>query len=161
MTIPGLSKKRRNRSIASYGLRASVIALFCLAATSTGAQQSNAAAPQPRVIEVTADHDSQYRIHGQSKPVITVTAGEPLTLRITAIKAKTKNRDGSVHGFALLRAKDRHPVASWDFTLRPGLNEFKAIAPAEPGDYEVVCTVICSEDHEQMSMKFIVLPGSD
>ena len=31
-------------------------------------------------------------------------------------------------------------------------------APNEPGAYEVVCTVICSEDHEGMHMKFTVLP---
>ena len=28
----------------------------------------------------------------------------------------------------------------------------------EPGVYEVVCTVICSEDHEGMHMKFTVVP---
>ncbi len=158
MTILALSKNRRYRSTA-HRLRGILLAILCSATSPMGAQQTAPVAPQPRVIEVTADHDSQYRIRGQSNPVITVTAGESLTLRITAIKAKTKNRDGSVHGFALLRAKDRHPVAGWDFTLRPGMNEFKATAPAEPGEYEVVCTVICSEDHEQMTMKFIVLPA--
>lgn len=160
MTIPTFSRNRPDRSIA-HGLCGVAIAVFCLAASSVRAGQSATAASQPRVIEVTADHDSQYRIHGQSKPVITVTAGEPLTLRITAIKAKSKNKDGSIHGFALLRGKDHHPVDGWDFALRPGLNEFKAVAPAEPGDYVVVCTVICSEDHEQMSMKLVVLPGGN
>jgi heme/copper-type cytochrome/quinol oxidase subunit 2 len=122
--------------------------------------QAAAASAPPRVIEVTADRDSQYRIHGQSRPVITVTAGERLTLRITAIKAKSRNKDGSVHGFSLLRAKDHQPVTGWEFLLHPGLNEFAATAPEEPGDYLVVCTVICSEDHEQMNMKFVVLPGA-
>jgi len=131
----------------------------CATASSGGACQSAPSAAPPRVIEVTADHDSQYRIHGQSKPVITVTAGELLVLRITAIKAKSRNKDGSVHGFSLLRAKDRQPVPGWDFLLHPGVNEFTLSAPAEPGNYEIVCTVICSEDHEQMSMKFIVLPS--
>jgi heme/copper-type cytochrome/quinol oxidase subunit 2 len=123
------------------------------------ATQSASQAPQPRVIEVTADHDSQYRIHGQTRQVITVTAAEPLVLRITAIKAKSHNRDGSVHGFSLLHAKSRQLVPGWDFLLHPGMNEFSVTAPAEPGDYEVVCTVICSDDHEQMNMKFVVLPS--
>ncbi|MGH9745635.1 MAG: hypothetical protein ACRD59_05940 [Candidatus Acidiferrales bacterium] len=122
-------------------------------------RQSASATVQPRVIEVTADRDSQYRIHGQSRAVISVTAGEPLLLRITAVKAKSRNRDGSVHGFSLLRTKDHQPVPGWEFLLHPGMNEFPATAPAEPGDYQVVCTVICSEDHEQMNMKLVVLPG--
>jgi hypothetical protein len=114
--------------------------------------------PQPRVIELTADHDSRYRIAGQAKPTITATASEALILRITAIRAKTRNRDGSVHGFTLLRAKDRSPVPGWDFLLQPGVQEFTVTAPEEPGEYEVVCTVICSGEHEGMNMKFIVLP---
>lgn len=158
MTIFALARNRVNRSIA-HSSRGIAIAVLCLAASPLCAGQAATAASQPRVIEVTADGDSQYRIHGQSKPVITVTAGEPLTLRITAIKAKSKNRDGSIHGFALLRAKDHHPVDGWDFALRPGINVFNATAPYEPGEYVVVCTVICSEDHEQMNMKFVVLPS--
>src|SRR2546427_8194360 len=46
-----------------------------------------------------------------------------ITLRITAKKAKNLNRDGSVHGFTLLRAKDRKPVPDWDFLLKPGIQE--------------------------------------
>jgi heme/copper-type cytochrome/quinol oxidase subunit 2 len=130
-----------------------------LVAHSPKAAQSATVGPQPRVIEVTADHDSQYRIHGQTRQVITVTAGEPLVLRITAIKAKSHNRDGAVHGFSLLHEKSRQLVPGWDFLLHPGMNEFSATAHTEPGDYEVVCTVICSDDHEQMSMKFVVLPS--
>jgi hypothetical protein len=122
--------------------------------------QSPAQSPaQPRVIEVTADHDSRYRIAGMAKPAITVTQGEPLILRITAIRAKTRNRDGSIHGFSLLRAKDHSLVEGWDFLLQPGVQEFNVVAPSEPGEYEVVCTVICSGNHEGMNMKFIVLPN--
>ena len=111
-----------------------------------------------RVIEVTAGHDSRYKMQGQKEPVITVKAGEQICLRITAKKAKNLNRDGSIHGFSLLRAKDRKPVAEWDFLLKPGTQEFTLAAPEEPGEYVVVCTVICSQDHEGMSMKFVVLP---
>ena len=113
----------------------------------------------PHLIEVLADHDSRYKIQGQSKPTITVTAGEKVLLRITAIRAKERNRDGSIHGFSLLRPKDHKPVPGWELLLKPGTQEFALTAPAEPGEYQVVCTVICSEGHEQMNLKFIVEPG--
>lgn len=114
--------------------------------------------PQGRVIEVLADHDSRYKMEGQKQPVITAKAGELITLRITARKAKNVNRNGDVHGFTLLRLKDRMPVAEWDFTVKPGTHDFTLEAPKEPGEYLVVCTVVCSQDHEGMTMKFVVLP---
>jgi heme/copper-type cytochrome/quinol oxidase subunit 2 len=113
---------------------------------------------QVHVIEVTADSDSRYKITGQRAPEITVKAGEPLLLRVTANKGKSWNRDGSIHGFTLLRAKDRTKVEGWDLLFKPGKQEFQLTAPDEPGAYEVVCTVICSEDHEGMHMKLTVLP---
>jgi heme/copper-type cytochrome/quinol oxidase subunit 2 len=113
---------------------------------------------QAHVIEVTADRDSRYRISGQRTPEITVKAGEQILLRVTANRGKSWNRDGSIHGFTLLRAKDRTHVEGWDLLLKPGKQEFALTAPSEPGEYEVVCTVICSEDHEGMHMKFTVLP---
>jgi len=116
------------------------------------------AGEQPRVIELTADKDSRYKIAGQKTPSITVKAGEQILLRVTANRAKTWNRDGSIHGFTLLRAKDRTRVDGWDLLFKPGTQEVLMTAPAEPGDYEAVCTVICSEDHEGMHMKFTVLP---
>lgn len=113
---------------------------------------------QARVIEITADSDSRYKIGGQRIPEITVKAGEKILLRVTARRAKSWNRDGSIHGFTLLRAKDRTRVDGWDLLFRPGTQEFLLTAPNEPGAYEVVCTVICSEEHEGMHMKFTVLP---
>ena len=113
---------------------------------------------QARVIEVLADKDSHFKMTGQSHPEITVKAGEPLVLRINARKGKTWNRDGAVHGFTLLRAKDHSKVPGWDLELKAGTQEFTLTAPTEPGDYEVLCTVICSDDHEGMRMKFVVLP---
>jgi heme/copper-type cytochrome/quinol oxidase subunit 2 len=110
------------------------------------------------VIEVLADKDSRYKIAGEKKPEITVKAGEQILLRITARKGKSWNRDGSIHGFSLLRAKDRSKVAGWDLLLRPGKQEFPMTAPDEPGEYVVVCTVVCSEEHEGMFMKFVVKP---
>jgi heme/copper-type cytochrome/quinol oxidase subunit 2 len=116
------------------------------------------ASAEPRVIEITADSDSRYKIAGQRVPEITVNAGEQVLLRVTAHRGKSWNRDGSIHGFALLRARDRTKVEGWDLLFKPGRQEFLLTAPDEPGAYEVVCTVICSEDHEGMHMKFTVLP---
>lgn len=116
------------------------------------------AAAQARVIEVTADSDSRYKIAGMHSPEITVKAGEQILLRVTAHRGKSWNRDGSVHGFTLLRAKDRTRVEGWDLLFKPGKQEFLLTAPSEPGEYEVVCTVICSEEHEGMHMKFTVQP---
>jgi len=113
---------------------------------------------QARVIEVLADKDSRYKIAGQSTREIVVKASEPVVLRITARKGHSWNRDGSIHGFALLRAKDRTKVPGWDFLLKAGTQDLALTAPAEPGEYVVVCTVICSEDHEGMHLKFVVLP---
>jgi heme/copper-type cytochrome/quinol oxidase subunit 2 len=131
--------------------------MFVLAMFAFGVVSSFATA-QTRLIEVIADKDSRYKIPGQRTPEITVKAGEPLLLRVTARRGKTWNRDGSVHGFSLLRAKDRTRVEGWDLLLKPGTQEFSLVAPREPGEYEVVCTVICSQDHEGMHMKFTVQP---
>jgi heme/copper-type cytochrome/quinol oxidase subunit 2 len=116
------------------------------------------ASAQSHVIELVADSDSRYKIAGERTPEITVKAGEQVLLRVTARKGKSWNRDGSIHGFTLLRAKDRSKVEGWDLLLKPGKQEFVLTAPIEPGEYEVVCTVICSEEHEGMHMKFTVLP---
>jgi heme/copper-type cytochrome/quinol oxidase subunit 2 len=116
------------------------------------------ASAQTHIIEVTADSDSRYKIAGQRTPEITVKAGEQVLLRVTAHRGKSWNRDGSIHGFSLLRAKDRTKVDGWDLLFKPGKQEFLLTVPNEPGEYEVVCTVICSEDHEGMHMKFTVLP---
>lgn len=116
------------------------------------------AVAQTRVIEILADKDSRYKIAGQKDPEIIAKPGEALLLRITAKKAKNKNRDGSIHGFTLLRAKDRTRVPGWDFLLKPGTQEFQVTAPTEPGEYVVVCTVICSDEHDGMHMKFLVQP---
>ena len=113
---------------------------------------------QPRVIEVLADKDSRFKMSASGKPEIRVTAGEQIVLRVTARKGKTWNRDGAIHGFTLLRAKDHAKVPGWDLELKPGVQEFTLVAPGEPGEYEVLCTVICSDDHESMRMKFVVLP---
>ncbi len=119
---------------------------------------SQFASAQVHVITVLADKDSRYKIAGEKTPEITVKAGEPILLQVTARKGKSWNRDGSIHGVSLLHAKDRSKVPGWDLLLMPGSQEFHLTAPLEPGEYIVVCTVICSEDHEGMHMKFVVTP---
>jgi heme/copper-type cytochrome/quinol oxidase subunit 2 len=135
----------------------SVLFGFCALAFASVFVISHVAVAQDRhLIEVLADKDSHFRIAGQSKPEITVKAGEPVLLRINARKGKTWNRDGTVHGFTLLRAKDHSKVPGWNLELKQGTQEFTLTAPTEPGEYEVLCTVICSEDHEAMRIKFTV-----
>jgi len=112
---------------------------------------------QVHVLEIVADKDSRYKSPDGRKPEITLKAGEEVLLRVSARKAKSWNRDGSIHGFTLLRADDRTKVQGWNLLLRPGQQEFQLTAPAEPGEYVVVCTVICSEDHEGMHMRLLVV----
>ena len=113
---------------------------------------------QVHVVEIVADKDSRYKTPDGGKPEITLKAGESVLLRVSARKAKSWNRDGSIHGFTLLRAGDRSKVPGWNLLLRPGSQEFQVTAPADPGEYVVVCTVICSEDHEGMNMRVLVVP---
>lgn len=112
----------------------------------------------PHVIELLADKDSHYKIAGKVAHELTVRAGEPIVLRIEARRGKTWSRDGAVHGFTLLRAKDHRKVPGWDLELNAGTQSFELTAPAEPGEYEAICTVICSEDHEGMHLKITVEP---
>ena len=131
---------------------------WTLAALAIFAAASLPAFGQGRVIEVLADKDSQFKIGGMGHAEITVKAGEPVLLRVIARKGKTWSRDGAVHGFTLLHARDHAKVPGWDLELKPGTQTFTLTAPTEPGEYEVVCTVICSENHEGMRMKFMVVP---
>ena len=130
------------------------LAILALCSSAWG----QSATTERRVIEILADRDSRFRMEGRKQPVLKLKAGEEITLRITAKKAKNVNRDGAIHGFALLHAKDRSPVPDWDFELKPGVQDFNVTTPSEPGDYIVVCTVVCSEEHEGMNMKVVVLP---
>ena len=137
--------------------RAAYLCGLWLASCVMGCAQALVASPV-HVIEVLADRDSRYKIVGEKRAEISVKAGEPILLRITARKAKSWNRDGSIHGFSLLRSKDRSKVPGWDLLLKPGTQEFSMTAPDEAGEYVVVCTVICSEEHEGMFMRFVVRP---
>jgi heme/copper-type cytochrome/quinol oxidase subunit 2 len=110
-----------------------------------------------RLVEIIADKDSRYKIGRQVSPTLTFKAGQEVKFRITAQKAKTHNRNGSIHGFALLRKSDGAKFPDWDLELKPGIQEFVLKVPNEPGEYQIVCTVICSDGHEDMHMKVIVI----
>lgn len=116
--------------------------------------QSGAPA-KARIIELTAGRDSRYRQGRKVTPTIEVRAGEPLILRITAVRAETVARDGSVHGLALLD-KNSDPVPGWKIFLQPGVQDLAVSAPATPGRYTAVCTVICSDAHEGMGFTLLV-----
>lgn len=116
-----------------------------------------AAQSEMRVVELLADKDSRFKLDGKANPTLTFKAGEEVKFRITAKKAKTKNRNGSIHGFALIRKKDGARFPDWDLELKPGTQEFVLKVPDQPGEYQIVCTVICSEGHEDMHMKVIVI----
>jgi heme/copper-type cytochrome/quinol oxidase subunit 2 len=133
------------------------MAAFLLASLlSVGPIPRCAAQDQIRVVEILADKDSRFKIGRQVSPTLTLKAGEEVQFRLTARKAKTLNRNGSIHGFALIRKKDGAKFPDWDLELKPGTQEFILRVPSEPGEYEIVCTVICSDGHEDMHMKVIV-----
>ena len=133
-----------------------ITALLLAALLPTGSTPPCAAQNQMRVVEILADHDSLFKIGKHASPTLTFKAGEEVQFRITARKAKTFNRNGSIHGFALIRIKDGAKFPDWDLELKPGFQEFVLKVPSEPGEYQIVCTVICSDGHEDMHMKVIV-----
>ena len=135
-----------------------LVALVLIGRPASPAQ--SLATAMPRVIELTADQDSRYRQAGKVAPTIEVVAGEALILRITAVRANQIARDGSVHGLALLD-KNSDAVPGWRFFLRPGVQDLAVTAPAQPGRYSAVCTIICSDAHEGMGFTLLVLPATN
>jgi heme/copper-type cytochrome/quinol oxidase subunit 2 len=136
-----------------------VLTLCVLVACSTCRSQSIESS-RPRVIELTADKDSRYRQARTISPTIEVRTGEPLVLRITAVRAREVARDGSVHGLALLD-KNSNVVPGWRFFFHPGIQELNVTAPLTPGRYTAVCTVICSDGHDGMTFTILVTePGA-
>jgi heme/copper-type cytochrome/quinol oxidase subunit 2 len=107
---------------------------------------------EPRVIQVIADKDNQFKVPGQKKPVITVKAGEVIKLRITAHKGTEWDKDGAVHSFTITALKDQ----GWDLRLMEGTKDYTLVAPNEPGEYKIECTVKCGEGHDDMRMKLVV-----
>lgn len=106
-------------------------------------------------VNLIADHNSVFRVLGEKKAEMELVAAEPVHLHVDARKAKSMNRDGSVHGLMLLNSQGR-PAPGWDLLFKPGVQELELTAPPEPGIYEAVCTVICSTGHEQMKLRVLV-----
>ena len=108
----------------------------------------------PKTFDIVADKDNVFRVTGQKKNTITVKAGEVIKLRITAHKGTEWDKDGSVHSFTINKLKDQ----GWDLRLKDGTQEFTLVAPSEPGEYVVECTIKCGDGHDDMKMKLIVTP---
>ncbi len=113
-----------------------------------------ASAGGPRLINILASKDNQFKVVGEKKPVLTVKAGEVIQLRITAQKGTEQSQDGAVHGFMVKEFKDQ----GWDLRLKPGTQVFTLVAPDKPGEYEIECTVYCGPGHNNMKMKLVVTP---
>jgi heme/copper-type cytochrome/quinol oxidase subunit 2 len=137
------------------GTRVQIGLLACALSAALLCYSQSALTTLPRVIELTADHDSRYRLGRQTSPTIEAYAGEPLILRITAKRADQVARDGSIHGLALLD-KNSNAVPGWRFFFHPGIQEVAVTAPSQPGSYHAVCTIICSDGHEGMGFTLVV-----
>ena len=109
----------------------------------------------PRVIDVTADQDNRFKVPKQKEPVITMKINEVAVLRITARKGgEWDMKDMSIHTFTINALKDK----GWNFRLKEGTQKFPVVAPADPGEYVVECTVKCGKGHDDMKMKLVVTP---
>ncbi len=108
----------------------------------------------PRIIDITADQDNRFKVPRQKEPVITMKVNEVAVLRIMSRKGgEWDEKDGAVHTFTINALKDK----GWNFRLKEGTQKFPVVAPAEPGEYLVECTVKCGKGHDDMRMKLIVV----
>lgn len=112
------------------------------------------AAATPRVITIVADKDNLFKIPGQKMPVITLKANEVVQLRITANKSTEWAQDGTIHTLTINALKDQ----GWDIRLQEGTHTYTLVAPSQPGEYVVECTVKCGSGHDDMKMRLVVTP---
>jgi heme/copper-type cytochrome/quinol oxidase subunit 2 len=113
-----------------------------------------ARAADDKVWEVVATKDQSFVVKGDKKPVIRVTAGQPVHLRITAEKAAEMAKDGSVHSFTIKQLADQ----GWNIRLKEGTQDYTLTAPSKPGEYVIECAVKCGPGHADQRMKLIVTP---
>ena len=125
-----------------------------LAAAALLAAAAPAPAQPPKVWEVTASNDATFKVVGQKKAVITVKAGQVIRLKVIGQKGKEFDKDGAVHALTINDLKDQ----GWDLRVKEGVNEFTVVAPATPGEYEIICSVKCGQGHDDMKMKLVVIP---
>ena len=111
-------------------------------------------AQEPRVIQITADHDNKFKVPGQKQPVITVKAKEVIKFRVTAHKGTETDPKypGCAHSFTIKELKSQ----GWDVCLKEGMNEFVLVAPSKPGNYSIECMSKCGPGHDDMNMKMTV-----
>ena len=128
-----------------------LLSLAALLVVACGALTASAG---PRIVQVIADDDNHFKMPGMKKPVITVKAGEVVTLRIVSRKGTDWEKDGTVHSFTINALKDQ----GWDLRLKEGTHDYTLAAPSEPGEYVVECTVRCGKNHDDMKMKLVVMP---
>lgn len=129
--------------------------LIALGTVLVGSALVVSAAGPPRIIDIVADKDNRYKIPKQKDPVITMKVNEVAVLRIKANRgAEWDEKDNTIHTFTINALKSK----GWDFRLKEGVNQFPVVAPAEPGEYQVECTVKCGKGHDDMKMKLVVTP---
>jgi heme/copper-type cytochrome/quinol oxidase subunit 2 len=111
-------------------------------------------AQQPRVIQLSADHDNKFHVPGQKTPVITVKANEVIKFQVTSHKGTESDPKypGCGHTFSIKELKDQ----GWDVCLKDGMNEFVLVAPGKTGDYKIECLAKCGKGHDDMAMKMTV-----
>lgn len=115
---------------------------------------SPASAGDEKVWEVVATKDQTFVVKGEKKPAITVKAGQPVHLRITAEKAAEMAKDGSVHSFTIKQFADQ----GWNIRLKEGTQDYTLTAPSKPGEYVIECAVKCGPGHADQRMKLVVTP---
>ena len=109
----------------------------------------------PRIIDITADQDNRFKVPKEKEPVIRMKVNEVAVLRITSHKGgEWDEKDSTIHTFTINALKDK----GWNFRLKEGTQKFPVVAPAEPGEYLVECTVKCGKGHDDMRMKLVVTP---
>lgn len=110
--------------------------LLALSALALGLSLSIAApiaasAAAPQTVTITASTNF-------SPSVITVKAGEPVTLKFVG--------NSGVHG---VESKDLGIAAT---TITPGSTKTVTFTPQKPGTYTVHCTIMCGPNHAQMAV---------
>jgi heme/copper-type cytochrome/quinol oxidase subunit 2 len=123
-----------------------------LASLFAGSAYAADSASGARVIEVIADRDNTFKVPGANKPVITLKPGETVIFRITSHFGGEQARDGAQHSFVAKKLRDQ----GWDTRLKEGTHDYSLVAPTQPGEYLVECTVKCGRGHDDMNMKLVV-----
>jgi heme/copper-type cytochrome/quinol oxidase subunit 2 len=129
-----------------------LIAAFLAFVVLLGSAVALGPSTEPRVIEVIADKDNLFKVPGQSKPVIVMKPGEKAIFRITSHFGGEKAADNAVHSFVVKSLRDQ----GWDVRLKEGTEDVQLVAPQQPGEYKIECTVKCGRGHDDMNMKLVV-----